>query len=473
MPNLFSNLTECLGFSQTMISEFFKIFKALKVISSKLPIGVEIIYRPFFVSTIILSVFLIISCTPQYFNNNKEIIKTNLKENTDKEDSYTAQVDFLDEKKEKIPKKNKFNNALISNEIEVILPKYENKEITKDFINAFELSLYKKENKNIKLNINLYSNKKELHEIILNKSKPGKIFFGPLTSSNLDDVSKFCSKGVLFFSFASDKKYAKNCIFLVNFFPEDDLKTLFESFDKSSRVALLFPENDYGYYINSIIDNYATQSDSILVNRASYKNDLSNAREAIKELSNYNLRKYELERQKTILKTKNDEVSIKALKKIQKFETAGVVDFTHLILPEYSIRLLQIAPLLPFYDIDPNKVQFVGTGVWDNEIFFEEPSLQKAIFSGIPKQKRDWFFEEYNKNYGENPKRTITITYDLIGISSYIINNKLPLNEALELLNNNKIRFEGMDGRFSFKNNIITRELKVLQIIDGRAVLIE
>ena len=77
------------------------------------------------------------------------------------------------------------------------------------------------------------------------------------------------------------------------------------------------------------------------------------------------------------------------------------------------------------------------------------------------------------QNYGENPIRTITITYDLMGLSSYIINNKLPLNEALELLNNNKIRFEGMDGRFSFKNNIITRELKVLQIIDGRAVLIK
>ena len=420
-----------------------------------------------------LSFFFIISCTPQYFNNNKEIIKKNSKENIDKEDSPASQIDFFDEKKEKRPKKNKFPNILISNEIEIVLPKYENQEITKDFINAFELSLYKKKINNIKLNINLYSNKAELHKIILKKSKPGKIFFGPLTSSNLNDFSKYCSKGVLFFSFASDKKYAKECIFLVNFFPEDDLKTLFENFDESSRVALLFPENDYGHYINSIIDNYATQSDSILVNRASYKDDLSNAREAIKELSNYNLRKYELERQKTILRTKNDEVSVRALKKIQKFETAGVVDFTHLILPEYSIRLLQIAPLLPFYDIDPNKVQFVGTGVWDNEVFFEEPSLQKAIFSGIPKQKRDWFFEEYNTNYGENPRRTITITYDLIGISSYIVNNKLPLNEALELLNDNKISFEGMDGRFSFKDNIIARELKILQIVDGKAVLIE
>ena len=95
-----------------------------------------------------------------------------------------------------------------------------------------------------------------------------------------------------------------------------------------------------------------------------------------------------MERQKTILKANNDEVSKKALKKIEKFETSGIVDFTHLILPDYSIRLLQIAPLLPFYDIDPNKVQFVGTGVWDNSAFFNVPSLQRSIFPGVVQSKR-------------------------------------------------------------------------------------
>ena len=99
------------------------------------------------------------------------------------------------------------------------------------------------------------------------------------------------------------------------------------------------------------------------------------AREAIKKLGKYELRRNELERQKKILQNKNDEISKKALKKIEKFETSGVIEFTHLLLPDYNIRLLQIAPLLPFYDIDPNKVQFVGTGVWDNEVFFDEHSL--------------------------------------------------------------------------------------------------
>ena len=56
---------------------------------------------------------------------------------------------------------------------------------------------------------------------------------------------------------------------------------------------------------------------------------------------------------------------------------------------------MEIAPLLPFYDVDPNKVQFVGTGVWDDKVFFDEPSLQGAIFSGIEEKKRRKFFDDY------------------------------------------------------------------------------
>jgi len=409
----------------------------------------------------------IISCAPQNFLVTKNIEKEK------RENNETNETNIQKISKINVPesKKRKLNNAKISDEIEILLPKIDNSTLTRDFINAFELSLYKKNIQNIKLNINLYEDENNLKNIINEKSKPGKIFFGPLTSSDIKNLEIFCSKGIIFFSFAAEKKHAKDCIYLVNFFPEDDLKVLFENFDSSSKIALLFPENDYGYYINSVIDPIATSSKSILINRASYKEDLSNAREAIKELSNYELRKYELERQKKILKTKNDEISKKALKKIEKFETVGVVDFTHLILPEYSIRLLQIAPLLPFYDVDPSKIQFVGTGVWDNKIFFDEPTLQGSIFPGVEEKNRKWFFDEYYLNYNQFPTRTITIPYDLIGIASYIINKNLNIDDVKKLLNNKQISFNGMDGEFSFKNNVISRKLNILKISNGEAIL--
>jgi len=366
-----------------------------------------------------------------------------------------------------------FAESKILNEIEILLPEIDNQNITMDFIKAFELSIYKKNVKNIQLNINTYKDKVDLNNIILQKASRGKIFIGPLTSADTENIFIECSKGVLFFSFASDRKQAGECVYLINFFPEDDLLTLFNNFKADSKIALLYPENNYGYYINSIIDSFATKSNSIIINRASYKEDLSNARDAIKELSKYELRKYELERQKTILKAKNDETSKKALKKIERFETIGALDFSHLILPDYSIRLLQIAPLLPFYDIDPQKIQFVGTGVWDNEIFFNEPSLQGSIFPGVPQSERKQYFNEYYLKYREEPTRTITIPYDLIGILEYIINNKLSLKETHQLLNDKSISFDGMDGKFSFEKNIISRKLNVLKISNGNANLIK
>ena len=359
-----------------MKSTFFKTFIALRPMSSKLPMGVETIYKPLFKLLILLLFTFIISCTPQNFL----VTKNTEKEKRENNETNETSVQKISKINTPESKKQKFNSAKISDEIEILLPKIDNNILTRDFINAFELSLYKKNIQNIKLNINLYEDENNLKNIIAEKSKPGKIFFGPLTSSDIKNLEIFCSKGIIFFSFASETKHAKDCIYLVNFFPEDDLKVLFENFDSSSKVALLFPENDYGYYINSVIDPIVASSKSILINRASYKEDLSNARDAIKELSNYELRKYELERQKKILKAKNDEISKKALKKIEKFETVGVVDFTHLILPEYSIRLLQIAPLLPFYDVDPSKVQFVGTGVWDNKIFLMSLRFKAPFF---------------------------------------------------------------------------------------------
>ena len=372
-------------------------------------------------------------------------------------------------KKDEVKEINIVEKQKIFNSVEIILPTNSNKKITKHLINSFELSIYKKEIDNITLKINRYENLHDLENLLKITALPGKIFVGTLTSEATQVVKKFCKHKILFFSFSADKNLAGECVYLINFFPEDDLVALFNFFPIDSRIALLYPKNYYGNNINKIIDPIALKGGSIIISRASYKEDLSDAREAIKELGKYELRKFELERQKKILMNKDDEISKNALKKIQKFETIGNVDFTHLILPDYGIRLLEIAPLLPFYDVDPNKVQFIGTGVWDDELFFDEPSLQGAIFSGIEKNKRDQFINDYFDIYQDHPIRTATIPFDLMGIISYIIDSNLSVEETHSLLNDNSIKFDGIDGKFFFKNNSIFRELDILQIFNGSA----
>ena len=466
MSNLFNSLSECLGFSQIMKLTEFKIFFALKLISSRFPMGVDTIYNPFARVSIILTLIFIVSCVPANNQSSQNVLVESYPEKISEVSVIdTENKDFL-KKKQTDP----FANYLLNTEVEIILPRYKKPNVTRNLINALELSIYKKEIKKISLNINSYIDIKELEKLLIEKAKPGKIFIGTLTPESSKIVKNYCYKGILFFSFAPDKSLADECVYLINFFPEDDLIALFNHFPEGSRIALLFPENAYGYYINHIIDSIADESSSLIVNRASYKEDLTNAREAIKELSKYELRKYELNRQKKILEKKDDVISKKALKKIEKFETIGEVDFTHLILPDYSIRLLEIAPLLPFYDVDPNKVKFVGTGVWDDKIFFDEPSLQGAIFSGIDEVNRLTFLNDYEKIYQEKPIRTATLPYDLLGIVSYIINQKMTIAQAYDLLDNSQIKFDGIDGKFSFVENVIFRELDILKIAKGSAI---
>ena len=239
-----------------------------------------------------------------------------------------------------------------------------------------------------------------------------------------------------------------------------------------AKVALLYPENEYGYLINSLIVDIIFESPAILVNRSSYKEELSNVRESIKELGKYELRKYELNRQKQILSSKQDEKSKKRLKKLERFKTTSDYDFTHILIADYGLNLLQVAPLLPYYDIDPNIVQFMGTGVIDDKTFFYEPSLQGAIFPGIPETNRINIINNYMEIYDDEFLRISTLPYDLIALINFIFRKEYKLGDVIKLLNNPNKKFDGVDGNFYFKNNMIERDLDILRINNGNSFVI-
>lgn len=469
MPNFDSSLRECFGFSQMIISELVRVFVARELISLRLPIGVETIYKPVFITILLFLFISLASCTPV---NNKVIKNTNEAEKSQNIPvktsqnlpNETADLDELKIQKKIMPL---YLNNNIQNNVTIILSEKDNKKIVSQFINTVELAVYQKKINDITFSIKLYKDMNELEEYLSKINLSGKIFIGPLNSQDSKLLQKYCSEGAIFFSFSSNTMLAKDCVFLVNFFPENELKTLFDYFPDNSRVALLYPENEYGFGINKVIDKVADQSNSIIVNRASYKEDLSNASVSIKELGKYELRKYELNRQKKILATKKDEKSKKRLIRLEKFQTTKDFDFSHIIIADYGLRLLKVAPLLPYYDIDPNIVKFVGTGAWDDRVFYDEPSLDGSIYPGIEYKKRQKLMEDYKYVYEESLLRTSTLPYDLVGLLDYFINNKFTIKSFYETIGESNLKFAGVDGNFYFQNNKIERDLQILQITNG------
>ncbi len=471
MPNLFSSLRECFGFSQIIISQSLRALIALILMSFKLPIGVETIERPFiklFIFFISILIF-IISCTP--VNLGKQAPK-NTQENTPskKIDANKPEVEIIEKKTNKQNKD--LYNGVLDTTIIVLFAQDDDTTTKRQFLNTFELGIDDLNVKNLKFQIENFENDKDLDKIIKRNLKEGRVFIGPIQSKYTKNLNDYCSNNVIFFSFSSHTSNAKNCVYLVNFFPKNELANLLLFLNEGAKVALLYPENEYGYLINSFIDDLIFSSPAILVNRSSYRADLSNVRNAIKELGKYELRKYELNRQKQILSKKNDKKSKQRLKKLQKFKTTSDYDFTHILIADYGLNLLQVAPLLPYYDIDPNIVQFMGTGVIDDKTFFHEPSLQGAIFPGVPEIKRINLINKYQEIYEEEFLRVSTLAYDLIGLINFIYSKQYNFKEMIYLLNDSNKKFDGIDGNFFFKNNLIERDLDILRINRGESMII-
>ena len=440
--------------------------------SCKFPMGVATIYKPKGLLIICFLFTFLISCTPVNLVEDNEKKQIEIKKNDQKITTIEKEIKYIEEKN--ISEKNNLidlKNTKLDKTITVLLKKNGSK-INNQFINVLELAVFEKNFQQINLEFKFFNNTKELESIIADTKKVGKIYIGPIDSNSTSFVSKFCKNGLMFFSFSSNANLAQDCVFLLNFFPKNELDQLFKYLENDSKVALLYPENSYGYLINSLIDEVANKSNAVIVNRSSYKNDLSNVRESIKELGKYNLRKYELDRQKKILITKNDSLSKKRLKKLEKFKTTSDYDFTHILIADYGLSLLQVAPLLTYYDVDPKIVQFMGTGVIDDQNFFFEPSLQGAIFPGIQNQKRSNLLDKYHLIYDKKFRRISTLPYDLLGLLNYVYSNNKSYYEFIELLNNEKVKFEGVDGNFYFKNNMIERELDILKINSGKTIKI-
>ncbi len=440
--------------------------------SSKLPIGVATIERPLISLSIIYILIFIISCTP--VNLSKQDTK-NTQETTISEKSIEDKTEkkLIEEKESKQDKQKKIlDDIVLDRTIIALFAKDDEEKTTKQFLNIYELGIYNLGISDVVIQIEFFENENELKKIIEKNLLPGRIFLGPIQSKYAKFLDNYCADEVIFFSYSSKSSLAKDCVYLINFFPQNELSQLMLYLDDDARVALLYPENEYGYLINSFIDDIIFQSPAILVNRSSYKKDLSNVRESIKELGKYELRKYELNRQKQILSSKQDEKSKKRLKKLERFKTTSDYDFTHILIADYGLNLLQVAPLLPYYDIDPNIVKFMGTGVMDDKTFFYEPSLQGAIFPGIPQTRRINLINNYKEIYDEDFLRISTLPYDLIGLINFIYSKENKISDVIKLLNNPNKKFNGVDGNFYFKNNMIERDLNILKINNGNSFAI-
>ena len=98
--------------------------------------------------------------------------------------------------------------------------------------------------------------------------------------------------------------------------------------------------------------------------------------------------------------------------------------------------------------------------------------MQGTVYPGIPESRRINVINNYIEIYDDEFLRISTLPYDLIGLINFIYSKEYKLADVLRLLNNPNKRFNGVDGNFYFKKNMIERDLNILKINNGNSYVI-
>ena len=149
------------------------------------------------------------------------------------------------------------------------------------------------------------------------------------------------------------------------------------------------------------------------------------------------------------------------------------LDFDAVLLPEGGQRLKAVAPLLPYYDVDPEKVHFLGTGLWDEPGLGSEPALSGGWYAAPPPAARADFERRFAEVYRHAPPRLATLAYDATALAAVLARSAAGPDFSPTALTNPS-GFAGVDGIFRLRpDGLVQRGLAVLEVRRSGNVVVD
>ena len=416
------------------MSEFFKTSKALKVISSRFPIGVETIYKYFensFImkNKIFLSVFYILFI----FNSNL----------------------FCDENRKTL-------------KVGLLAPlSGPHGEIGNSLMYSLQLALDEINDENVVIipRDSGFKNKDQLKNAVNDiKSAGAKIIIGPTTHEEFEEVKKF--NDLIFISPSNINPKFSNNIISIGVSLESQLIALmkFIQKQKKSKTIIMYPKNDYLKLVEEKLEDLNLNN----IKRFIYSPNPEVLTGEIEILTNYSQRKKNLQLRKKMFEDKEDEQSIKELERLEQLYTLGNVNFDSVIIIDFGNNLKSVLTSLVYTDVSQDKVLFTTINQWFDESIFYENTIKNIYYPSVNYKE----FKKYNNKYFEKfkiyPNEITILAYDALGLIYYAWKQKGSINSVNDFLFKNKIK--GKIGTFSFKNGKVTQELDIYKTDNKRFI---
>ena len=293
------------------------------------------------------------------------------------------------------------------------------------------------------------------------------LILGPLFAASARQVAPIAGgAGLNVISFSNDRTIAGNNVYVMGFLPDDQVANVVDFAIRQglARFAALVPNTAYGNTVVRTLQQALRRWGGELTRIAFYEPTDADIAPVVRTLADYDNRAKALEEQRQALEESPDPVSQQALKRLEGLETIGDIGFDAVLLSEGGDRLRAIAPLLPYYDIDPTTVRFLGTAQWDDPDLGQEPALLGGWYAAPPLDTRAGFTRRFEAVFGRRPPRLATLAYDATALAAVLARAQGGPDFGVRALTQPS-GFAGIDGIFRFRpDGVVQRGLAILQV---------
>ena len=300
------------------------------------------------------------------------------------------------------------------------------------------------------------------------------VVLGPLLATNLQAAGEVLEPaGIPIIGFSNDSSVAAPGRFIMGFIPETEVKRVVDHAIEQGLVeqAALIPDGRYGSRVRTAFGDAVSAAGGTIAAIENYPPDPDAVFEPVKRLSNYDERRKAMRDEINFLRSLGDDLTDEIAADLSKSEVLEGITYDAVLLPEGGELLGTLAPLLPFYEIDPNKVKLLGTGLWSDPSLLREPPLQGAWFAAPQPEAPTAFLARLEENFGEAPPRIATLAYDAVSLIAHLVRTFDPDSAGAENAPFSSTRlmsetgFSGLDGMFRFlPDGTVERSLAVLEI---------
>lgn len=277
-----------------------------------------------------------------------------------------------------------------------------------------------------------------------------QVFLGPVFSASAKAVvPQALAAGINMVPFTTDPTVAAPGVFVMGFLVHEQVRRIinFSRAQGIERFAVLAPATPYGETVVDAMSQVVLQSGGML-NRVSYYDPSGeNLSDVVRSLADYDRRHNTLLAQRAALASRTDAVSRVALQRLERLDTIGDVSFDAILIPEQGGRLTEAAALLPFFDVDPGRVQLLGTFLWQSPNLGREPALVGGWYPAPDPLSNAKFYGRYRQLYGQNPPAIATHAYDAVALTAVLARTRPEQPFASDNLSSPS-GFSGVDGVF-------------------------